>query len=114
MTEENPLEALFKQVEQHGWAYSYLTPLLLNDSKEKQKKILRFELPTQIYFALDDKDRLQDIKNIIKLYPDLKPDMITIMSSLKDEKIFTNLREDKLKKLKRIVNELNKAISKTE
>jgi len=80
-------------------------------SIEAQKIRVRNFLPGDIFFALDDENRLQDIKNAIKLYPHLKPDIAKVISGLKEDRLFKNMTSERSKKLKRIVNKLNKLLS---
>jgi len=81
-------------------------------SVEAQKKTVRNFLPGHIFFALDDENRLQDIKNAIKLYPHLKPDMAKVISGLKNKEPFKTI--EKSKNFKRVINEINKSLSNKE
>ncbi len=109
MQNSNPFEELVRQVEERGWYYGYLTSFLrgAGNSQEEQRKRLNFELPTQIYFSIDDPARLQNIKDGMKLFPYLKPDMTKIIHNIKRYKLFKKLADDKTKKLASLINELN-------
>lgn len=116
MADEDIFEVRFDILEDQGWWCPYMTHFIFCAGKsfERQKQALRNDLPLQIYLSLSHAERLQNIKDAMNIYPELKPEMATIMKGVTNQWMFENLSKEKSQKLKHVIKELNKLLSNKE